>query len=708
MAENQGNLTSSYPIPLDNNQSQKVLYPDGITSLAEDYAQQEQIREYEDLVRLNSIAKTPGIVTLKANEAINILPYTGRKLFPYTNDNALIIKSGIGFTRNGAMILLTNDIVIPSTSYNLIPNYTTDLSGKSVYLVLRKKTYDAFKRSHPITGEQQDTRRYIVSDKSCIEFLVISNNENYTGKIFDYDKDIVVLAKITNVNSPTIEFDYSRVIGGREFIRSTETPTAEVGGFTMEGNINMNNVWELLNLPLLGSSYWKNNGTPNNFDFTKLYMHTNYKLGLLRDLKFEDKGSGTYALTFTNPNTLTKIKIFPTLAPPKSIEIKVSNVSGYSINIPDNNVCYLKLNDTASGFNEANGIVGKISGEEEITEDNIGNINYQLLVGDFSTITTINNADRLRLYPICWHYTNGTDRKLIFPNGIMLNIGEEINDKGKYSGYVDTNGDRMIGDLEIYKNDPTLYLTQTVKDDNITIFPGIKWKDGLGNIVGEFYRKYSQENTTGVAGDHILSVTNPTDNSVKFFDFKRDGRLKVRGTPIENDDVVTLGYANSSTTGFVRKAGDIMIGDLVFMDEAQPIVKSINPTIVLMDITPENSYQSFTIKREDNKLIGRIIRFSEDGTQFGYPEIRDGDMLFETWTSNQSYKGQFLLRARRKNPTDPTQKDDILIIPNLHIVGMVESDVNIGERINKRKLTINTENVLGNFIKINRRAQLFY
>lgn len=678
MAENQGNFTSSYPIPLDNNQSQKVLYPDGITSLAEDYAQQEQIREYEDLVRLNSIAKTPGIVTLKANELITDLPYTGRKLFPYTNDNALIIKSGIGFTRNGAIILLTNDIVIPSTSYNLIPNYTTDLSNKSVYLVLRKKTYDAFKRSHPITGEQQDTRRYIVSDKSCVEFLVINDSENYIGKIFDYDKDIVVLAKITNVNSPTIEFDYSRVTGGREFIRSTETPTAEVGGFTMEGNINMNNVWELLNLPLLGSSYWKNNGTPNNFDFTKLYMHTNYKLGLLRDLKFEDKGSGTYALTFTNPNTLTKIKIFPTLAPPKSIEIKVSNVSGYSINIPDNNVCYLKLNDTASGFNEANGIttVGTIE-EEEITTDNMGSINYQLLVGDFSTITTINNADRLRLYPICWHYTNGTDRKLIFPNGIMLNIGEEINDKGKYSGYVDTNGDRMIGDLEIYKNDPTLYLTQTIKDDNITIFPGIKWKDGLGNIVGEFYRKYSQENTTGVAGDHILSVTNPTDNSVKFFDFKRDGRLKVRGTPIESDDVVTLGYANSSSTGFVKKAGDTMTGDLVFLNGSQPIVKTDSPGIVLMETTPFSSYQTISIKREDNVLIGRIIRFS-DSTTVGYTNMEEGDLLFETWSNTNTNKASMHLKS--KNGADK------LYVNNLQVSNSVIID--------STNLTVNGTNVM--------------
>lgn len=698
MAENQGNLTNTYPIPTDGNQSQKVLFPDGITSLAEDYAQQEQMREFEDLVRFNGIVKTPGIVSLNSSELITVSPYTGRKLFPYTTDNGLVITAGVGFTRNGALINIAQSISIPSASYNLIPNYTTDLTNKRVFLVLRKITYDVFKRSHPITGEQQDTRRYIVSDKSCVEFLVINDDENYVGNIAYYDKDVVILGRITNIASPAITFDYTRILGGRQLVRVTETPTAEVGGFTMEGHINMQNLWEVLNLPLLGSNYWLNNGSVNNRDFTKLFTQTNYKLGLLRDIKFVDKGSNTYAFSLLNPSALAKIKIFPAIAPPKAIEIK-NTTSVYELNIPDNHICYLKLSDSASGWYEGNGLTVPAE-EQEVTLDNMGSTNYQLLTANYSTVASYNNADRLRMYPICWHYTNGTDRKLVFANGLILNVGEEINSKGKYSGYVDTDGDNMFGDLSIIKTDGKYIIKKNTASFVGQTKSGLFWKNNLSGsserIIGACYRVDNMADTIDgygelglINGDIIIETNDNTGNNAEYFVFKTDGRLQVFASPVDINDVVTLGYAISPETGFVRRAGDSMTGDLQFLNGGQPVVVHPNPGMTLfVNNDATSSYQTFSIKNQSNKLIGRIIRFSSSTTP-GYTNMQEGDLLFETWDNeNNSFsKSEMILSSVNKElylPYDLTVGQDadigrdLDVGRNLVVEGIVTEDLEIG------------------------------
>lgn len=506
----------------------KVLFPPGVSVFAEDWETIESYRETESIQRFNSIVKTPGVVTKKATEA-NV-DTSQRKLFPIgVSANQLSITSGVGFTGNGARIYLPTGLSI--TDVSSVTGYVDPSAfgeGTGLYLVLRKTIYQYATRTHPISGELKNTRQEILYNNSIVEF--ITSNDLST-----MDRDVIVLGRLTNNGvTATPVFDVTELTGGRKVLRITEALTCETSGFIMEGDIDMNNQYQVKNLPQWASSYWTKEGSVHNNDFRKLFSRINHRFLIVGGVKFTYEG-GVYGIKFTSGTY--PIKIFPYQKPPNRISIPNERGSATVKSIPANQLMYIELTENEAGVGVTN------LGDLVISLDTRGVL---------TSLDTFNNgiSGNLLRFPIAY---NDNNTRLLFPDGTVLLLEEEIDSAGKYSGYVRRDGGNiMTGQLEIEMTNPSVLLTGN---------------NGLGGDISGLYIRNTITAPTRMAFYHVAST------DIIYLDSYNSGgvlvgqviftggNIQISGTPTNNADVVSLGYANSKYFPFTGGtiSGNVLI-----------------------------------------------------------------------------------------------------------------------------------------------------
>lgn len=611
-----------------NTDIKKVLYPDGVKTFNEDFRSSEDYKETETINRFNSIVKTPGIVAKKTEITTRLYPQL-------VTGNQITISKGIGFTNNGAMIDVPVDISIADLTS--LTNYQVPSSTIQPFLILRKTVENYNNRTQPITGVQYPTRSRIKGDSSIVEWAIWDLSLNDNNIVLD-DRDIVILGRLTNTSPVT--FDVTELTGGRKILRVGEVPFLEITGGVMEGDIDMVNHWEVLNLPQWGRQYYVNNGSVNNLDFLRLFSRVNCQLSLIKSLTFKQSGIN-YGIQFEN-TVGTKILLTPAQKPPTSIEIVLQN---QFISIPDNNLLYIKLEDNHIGIS-SNIYIGGSETPDTISGSYIVNSDlFQRASFTSSTFgSQLNNT--LLKFPIAYHYYDSVNgvRKLIFADGTILSLNDNLDENGHYSEYLHTDGSNELeGDLSIVNQNAKVKFRSKEGLSSTTEELGLEWTRESPNnstVIGKFKRLNTVLSESGYnIGDYILDTADNNGNNGFQFLFKQDGRFKVPTPPVEENDVVR----KKEYDGKVSKTGDTMTGDLIMINESQVIIKSKNPTFDAQDTEPSTSYQSYKFSRAEG-LLGRMIRFS-DSSSAGYDSVAEGDLLIETY--NNAMSGKATLKLRR-------------------------------------------------------------
>lgn len=537
-----------YPLADSTNLSDKVLFNPNTDTFPEDFTQEEYLREQEDIIRFNSIIKSPGIVAKKAEVTLRLYPTVT------VQPDTIKITAGVGFTKNGSKLILYDDLVINDmTALEGWQDPGALVEGYYEYLVLKKITEDYLPRPNRITGVNVNSRqrnRYNWTSgdgtNSIVQWVVAESPS-------DVSQDCVILARISGYDDTT--FVYTET-DGRVILREGEIPYLELTGGTMQGDIDGNNRYTYINSPQFGATYWKINGSPNNYDFHRLFAKVNHTLFVRKGIKFE-QSDGLYGITFSS-NTDVKLTILPNQQPPQKIDI---NNSGFYA-LPANNVMYLVLTNEQMLLGGSGGIpVGTLpdSIQTFTNSDFLNTRNVGIDVGA-----------SLHRFPICWHYVppSTSEHYLIFSNGQILKLNESIDDDGKYSGYVRTDGGNyMTGNLRIIKTAAKV----TVKHSSSTAPAGESksgyfWENSLSTQITRLarYDAINSEDTTNEVGDVELYLTDSLGSSTRVV-FKNDGRVKV-SDPTEDYDAINLHYAVSDL-GFVRKTGDTMTGTLWISSE---------------------------------------------------------------------------------------------------------------------------------------------
>jgi hypothetical protein len=577
-----------------NSDIQKSFFKAGIVSFNDDYNSIETNREIEGITRFNSIVKTSGIASEKRETESLVL-------FPsIVSGNQISITAGTGYTRNGARI--TIPLALSVLDVTALTNYEAPTSNKSVYIVLRKKVEEYQNRTHPITGATVTTRQRIKSDNSIVECVV--DEPSFRESILESDKDIIVLGRLMSV-SPVV-LDTTENIGGRKILRTTENRAVEVTGANMEGNLNMQDIYNLINSPQFGKNHYSLEGSTHNRDFTRLFSRINYTLGTLQGIKFTQSTSN-WGIQFANTDTV-KIAFIPNQRPPKQININSKNSF---LTIPENNVLYLQLSDTD---------ILLTSGQSTITI-NLNSREYNDFFKLKNFLNTVNLGDRdasLLRFPIAYHYIDpqSNERKLLFANGFCLNANEEIDSNGKYSGYVRRDGGNvMIGDLTIEKSNATINLRRNSENLATITKSGITWTDSLGETInGRLVRLNSlleaDTQSSDTIGDIQLDVYNNQGTEGKKFIFKLDGRIVVPTAPSEDNDVVRLleldnayNFLNDSK---YDKVGGVISGDVTIVGNLDSTgnvlvrgISKFNDTVSIFqdiqDVQPEVNYSKIIL-----------------------------------------------------------------------------------------------------------------
>jgi len=511
---------------------QKVIFNPGIVSFNEDFQAIEDNRELEDITRFNSIVKKNGIVSDKRTNDTTVL-------FPsVVSGNQISISKGTGFTRNGARIYIP--LALSILDVTALPNYVTPSSTKDVYIVLRKISQDYQSRSHPITGVSTYTRKRLKSDNTIVECFV--DDTTVRDDELNTDRDIVVICRLASVSPVT--FDTTETTGGRTILRTTESKAVEVVGATMEGDLNMNNLYNVMNTPQWSKTKYNIDGNTHNRDFIRLFSRINYTLSVLRGIKFT-QSTGNWGIQFEAGNSV-KMSLIPNQRPPKQINV---TSAGTFVTIPENNVLYLQLSDTDILL-ASTGVVGNVELDSGISS------NF-FVIKNFLTSTNIGNSSDSSLlrFPLCYHFVDSVTgiRKLVFANGLTINAEELIDSDGKYSGYVRRDGGNiMIGDLNIEKNNARLYLRRGINPSQNTK-SGIFWTNengqiATGNLSRVDYVVESDSQSDDVVGDVNLEVFNNAGNVSNKFKFKADGKLVIPTAPVTNNEGVRLKELNDAIT----------------------------------------------------------------------------------------------------------------------------------------------------------------
>lgn len=619
---------SAYPLVDGTANMQKAIFVAGGDSFNQDYQQIVNDEENELLVRFNSIVKASGLVAKKSEVSIRLFP-------SLVTGNQIKITAGTGFTRNGARIYVATDLTI--TDLTALPNYASPTSNY-MFLVLRKTSVDEQLREHRITGNLNPTRRRITYNPEWINAGSLSGTAPANVEALS-DKDVVVLGRLTSVSPVT--FDTTEKTGLRRVLRLTEALTAEVSGFVLEGDIDFNNLYEALNLPQWGTPQWKINGAVNNKDFHRLFSKVNSTLAVIRGVKFTSI-SGGYGLQFANDDTV-KIKIFPNQKPPQSVDVISQNES---VTIPDNNVLYITLTDSQLLLSGTGG------GTESDSPSGSSIISGGFTSANFLTSSNLGNASGdLKRFPICWHYFNPTtlDRLLVFADGTILKVDDEINSHGRHSAYLRREGygsqdlnNYMTGDVNIIKNSGKILLTQdSVSSSDITT--GVQWKKELpfnSVTIAELQRFISgtggSDAPAGLSNyDIFLSLFDQDGLNGKNFIFKKDGRLQIDSPASSSKDALRLGE------GFDKRGEGIPNNSIT----GTPRILKDNPQIIFQDTTSTLGFQGIAFQKSDGGGIGYIERESEGGSDAVFPSWNEGDLLFaSTDNAGGSAKGFRLKR----------------------------------------------------------------
>jgi len=658
---------ANYPLS-DGTNSEMVLYPAGVDSYNEDYQESEELREHEDKTRFNSIVKVSGIVAKKADWTT--------KLFPtVVSGNQIAISSGVGYTGNGAEINIESDLTI--SDITSLTGYVAPSGTNNVYLVLRKYAQDYATRPHPITGIQKYTRRLIKSDSSIVEFVVKTGSGKSDAIT---DRDVIVLGRLSSI-SPAV-FDTTEATGFRKILRVTETLAMETGiPNTMENDIYFQNKYNCFDFPQFGEQYYKLNGAVNNKDFQRLIAKTTSQLSVLRGVKFQAV-TGGYGIQFANDSSI-KIKIFPAQQPPQTVDIIQQNTQ---VAIPDNYMMYITLSDaqlliTAGGggglpVEEGDGVIGGGGVAGSFSTASLSSSNLGTTVGS-----------NLRKFPICWHYYNAVtgQRSLIFLDGTLLNLDDEITTEGYHSANlrragVDVANNYMTGNFEIRKNSGKVILTQGsegVLTNDITT--GIEWRKAPpfnSVVIGEFKRFIagnaggSDAPPSGIEDyDFYLNAFDNDGNNGKSFVFKKDGRVQIDTPARSAKDLLRL------NEGFDKRGDDLANN---FISGNVTIAKN-NPQLILQDTTSTSGFQGIQVKKADGGGIGYFERESESGSDSIFTDgYNAGDWLWAT-TDNNGLNGKGVRLSVNTGH---------LVVPKL----LVQTDGTVGGTLRATDLKVTTVN----------------
>lgn len=620
-------VRNNYPFPDSTSQIQRALFPN-VELFCEDDDAESRFREEETIVRFNSIVKAPGIVAKKGSESVYMAPagITG---------NQISISAGIGYTENGARIVLESSLSIIDAT--LLTGYVASLST-SLYLVLVKTTEDYFPRSNPITGQQYSTRRRLLFDNTIVRWMTSSDLIN--------SRDVVVLGR--RITNSIFTFDLTESTGKRVILRVTEVPTLDTTGGSMSGDIDMQG-HEILNLPDINTVGWRYVGAASKRDLIRLYAKTNYTIGLLGEITFEQNGAN-YRLRFGDDSGV-KIKLLNNQRPPVSVNIiNTSQV----LNVPDNHVVQIVLTDSqllASSSIPVQTEEGEFD-PSEIDGDSINNPSFQTAAFD----STTNQFDFHKI-PIGYHLVNGNSHKFIFANGIILNLGESIDSTGKYSGYVRRDGESvMTGSLRIKRNSGVIELIQETINDT-TIDSGLVWKNTTETTIGFFKRvQIATESDSSIvpdvplsSGDLVLAASKFNGSDTKYFIFKQDGRLQQPNAPgRDNIDLVRVGELTTLLNGKYNTSGGTLSGNVT--------IQKLNPLLRLVHKGPTSNEDSAPISEinpiggiewynKSGVLIGGVIRKPTEG------EFVDGDLEIISKDRDGASSARLVLR-RNLNRVD--------------------------------------------------------
>lgn len=634
-------MSNSYPLSDGTANITKALFPAGVTSYNQDYQQIEDDLERESLLRSLVVIKTTGIVAKKSE--------VNTKLFPSTvSGNQIKITAGVGMTPNGSILDIENDLTV--NDITAVTGYSVPSSTNYVYVVLRKIAEDYTNRPHPILGTLKSTRRRFKTDNSIVQCISVVQNPASESIAPVTDRDVIVVGRLTSV-APAV-FDTTEKTGGRAILRVTETQTMETGILNvMENDIDFVNIYNCLNFPQWGSAFWKKTGGTANKDFIRLFARVNHHVAVLRGVKFQAMTLPLtgYGIQFGN-DTSVKIKILPAQQPPVSIDIIRTNEQ---VAIPDNHVLYLTLNDTQVFVTTGSG--GGIGGgtTEEDSPSGTGQIGGTLSTASIATLNMGDSGGDLKRFPICWHSYNGVtgDRFLIFVDGTVLKVNDEVTNEGQHSAYLRRAGasvsnNYMTDNLEILKNSGKLILTQGSGSLTGNIASGISWRrypPANNVVVAEFFRFISGGVTEDslppdvVDYDVVLSLYDNDGLNGKNFVFKKDGRMQGDSPATGEKDFLRLGEG-------LDKRGDSLSNN--YMTGNFSVIKN-NPQITLQDTTAGVGFQGIQFRKGDGGGIGYIERESESGTDTIFTNgWNAGDLLFSTTDNNgNNGKGFRLSRA---------------------------------------------------------------
>lgn len=659
---------ATYPFTDGTNNAERVLFPPNVDRFAEDYTQLEYLREMEDLMRFNSAVKSPGVVAKKAAQNLNLYPSIT------VQPNTIKITAGVGFTKNGSMIVVYNNIVIDDLTQ--LANWEpADANDGYLYLVLRKKAQEYSARLNRVSGESKNTRLRIQSTHNSYADTIV---EWYyaTQPSLITDTDIVVLGRLSAYNNSTL--DTTEKTGGRVILRNDEIAPLEITGGVMEGDINMNHLYNILNVPQWGSAYWKTNGVPHNTDFVKLFSRVNATLFLNTGIKFEQVG-GQYGLSFTGGTNVVKFSILPGQTPP----IKLDFTNTAFLSIPENNVLYYQYTLDELGIPNEGGaepIGGGI--DDPITG---GTSSGSLHTTHFYNTGNIGTSGNVARYPICIHYLipNTSDHYLIFSNGTILKLNDSIT-SGQVSYYLRTDGgNNMSGNINIVKQQARLVLKDAAGGVAGDLFSGLYFQNVGGLELGAFYRIMDLQGSGNTdypvdaedeVGDTKVWVTSDSNGTnPKDFIFKKDGRFKIRGTPSEANDVITLGFGQGSN-GFLRKivpsgTQELGTGDYKFNGSVTIQRGTTTPYLWLGSGTNYATNKAEFWNYGDTWLIGNVVigdptdgdvgdEFNcRNSAVFGDPDdvdtVRTYQFLGDTWIAQLTAKKIFGVNGKSYvNATD--------------------------------------------------------
>jgi hypothetical protein len=674
----------------------KVLFKPGIKTFNEDYQTIEDFREEEEIIRFNSIVKTPGIVAKKSEVTLRMFPTV-------VSGNQITISGGVGFTPNGARI------VIPNLSINditAIPGYSANMND-IILLVVSKVVEEYGLRPHPITGVQTTTRSRIKFDNTILQFIDVTNISRSSTIL----NDCVVIGRLSKI-TPII-FDTTELTGYRKILRLGEVPFVEITGATMEGDLDMNDIYQMLNLPQWGKNYYVGAGSVNNKDLARLFSRINCTLSVIKDLKFTLENN-LFGIRFGSSQG-TKISIIPNQQPPQKVDIILTN---QFIPLPVDNVLYLQLTDNQVLLTST-GLPGGGTGNDSPTTSYIVNSDsFQRQNYFLTTNEGKNSGSSLLRFPIAFHFYDSVSdtRKLIFADGTVINYNNKIDEYGRSDQYFWSDGSNpLTGNLQIIASNAGIQLSEG-NGARANEFEGINWTLSAPNtstIVGRFVRARIRTAVVGdpslVTGDYYLETYDELGLNSQRFIFRKDGRLTVPTAPIAENDAIRKAENDLK----VSKAGDVMTGELQMTNNSTVNIIATEPNIVLTTTSANQGFQSILWKRQPTGMqafeIAGITRVSDTS----FPGYDEGDMIIDTFSNSAGDSARVAIR--RASKTLETQNLNVLndgtIGHNLNVLndlGVVGDEYLTGDLIMSGKITVNSIDVMSQLRKLSRRSQMFY